>query len=85
LKDYLGLIVDVATGEAEFATPAEKQSFTDANAKRIESWKRSSSFTLYEEVTHTTHTHDTHTTHTTPPPTLSLISCVPCVVCVCGG
>lgn len=48
-EDYLGLIVDVATGEAEFATPAEKQSFTDANAKRIESWKRSSSFTLYEE------------------------------------
>jgi hypothetical protein len=66
----------VATGEAEFATPAEKQSFTDANAKRIESWKRSSSFTLYEEVTRHDTTHDTHGTRHTPS-TLILI-------CVCG-
>jgi hypothetical protein len=96
LKDYLGLIVDVATGEAEFATPAEKQSFTDANAKRIESWKRSSSFTLYEEVTHTTrhthtHTHDTHdthdthtthTTHNTATDAESHLMCDVCRVCV---
>jgi hypothetical protein len=51
-QDYLGMLVDVATGEAEFASAAEKQTYTDANAKRLEWWKRSSSFTLHEEVLH---------------------------------
>jgi hypothetical protein len=48
-EDYLGLILDIATGEAEFSSPTEKQNLTEANAKRCEWWRRSSSFALYEE------------------------------------
>jgi len=48
-ESYLQHILDIALEEEEFASESERKTALEANAKRIEMWKKTTSFRAYEQ------------------------------------
>ncbi|KAL6073369.1 Spindle pole body interacting protein, variant 2 [Balamuthia mandrillaris] len=49
-QEYVKHILDIALGQEEFCTVAERQIAYDANRVRIEAWKKTSSFETYKKA-----------------------------------